>query len=78
VFFIVLKFFFRTLTLEAHISRLEKKLTQGFVSPCHIYQTVFPTSGSPYHSSRCEMDSSRCFTMALSAMFRVIPMNLEL
>jgi hypothetical protein len=37
--FYCFKVFLITLTLEAHISRLEKKLTQGFVSPCHIYDT---------------------------------------
>jgi hypothetical protein len=35
--FYCFKVFFRTLTLEASYLEIEKKLTQGFVSPCHIY-----------------------------------------
>jgi hypothetical protein len=34
-FFLFLKLYFRWLTLEAHISRLENLPIRRFVSPCH-------------------------------------------
>jgi hypothetical protein len=61
----------------------------GGAQSVDMYRTAFPALGYPYHSARCEMDSRddtvfagenfiRCFIMALSVMFWVIPMNLEL